>query len=1141
MKPINPKHQRRRRPTETEIVVLRGQTNRVAHRRAQSLSDQHYCDSTGGDDDLTQNPVLFPYTFEDTASSAPTTTKRSSPLLGDPVKLASTTTPPRGLAGSAGTRRSNSFAYFNEREARLDCSHPDASLPPARLSSATPSLLSTRQCSGEGIKATADSGSSFYTGTSEAIIPFRRSVGSFDEHEALHWCPSPQETLECSPSDARHLSSCGFVMGPKPKAADRNSESSLFTDWARPAQYLRDVTRQPLLGKGIREQLRKGVSFTANVVGEAVHVTNLRGVPTAPPAPSSPSSLRFGFEKKEKREPIRGKTRSLWAPHEDPFPWHRWEHWQRATKRLLSSAGSDPRCEFYSGLDNLSSYGDHVDEGSPVSEPVNTLWSDLRHNREHLREKNDSESQIGLLDDETADHSTSTRLQQSLPYHESLWSESPIFTRRSPDGPRGFNSFTDATTRSEPLPTSLWSLGTAEDEATIGRSGYSYPELVPPGGGPRQPGPSQTLLNKLVFMTFNVGLLEYRLGGISWYRNPPFTKRRLYHIAPCLKNSGSDVVALQEVYDEWQADFLIESLRVVFPFVARRTSGGAFSLHNGLMLMSRFPILHTAFHLFQSVTAIEKMFGSKGILEATVEVPTVGRVTFINIHLASGAVDPESSTLEMLRNEEILQVLQVCQAAENRGEVPVIIGDLNAAPNVCPSNYKAFLQRGWRDAFLLAVRGAEVNNTTEELERLELWQAEQQEQEQQHESSSHPLLVGSQSSECHATEPPCDASFKQTKSIPIPTWTPNYRDYQWDTYLNNKRGCPDHSTRIPGNQNRHPKPLHNHSLFVVDCHCTQPITGRHRRRVRKRGALKGFRVPSMPAGRLLQAAGNRDFVAEAVASGAWKLALPEPRSKPLLKAKGANRRSVNGDTNISGCNTRGVEMTSPHPDTVVGGRRYELLPTESMAVDHAEHPNCRQYTPPPLSAHSVPSVFHSKRLRELCSKGGSRLRHSYLRDRHRFRRRYGYFTGDSMLKGRRLHCMNILRPPCLTPISQTTITTPAKLTKHDEKFQDPFCTRLCTWDPLNPLNAIGPHAECHGLRCDHIFLPPKRCIGGLESFEVTSANVLFVEPQVTVQGFCCGFIGQASLVTLSDHYAVRIEFTRTKVDPPSSVAVVAST
>lgn len=81
----------------------------------------------------------------------------------------------------------------------------------------------------------------------------------------------------------------------------------------------------------------------------------------------------------------------------------------------------------------------------------------------------------------------------------------------------------------------------------------------------------------------------------------------LTYSAACLKASGCDIVALQEVYDEWQADFLIEYLRNVFPYYARRTSGGTLSLHNGLMLMSRFPLQHTAFHPFESVCCLSEL------------------------------------------------------------------------------------------------------------------------------------------------------------------------------------------------------------------------------------------------------------------------------------------------------------------------------------------------------------------------------------------------------------------------------------------------------------------------------------------------------------------------------------------------------
>lgn len=49
-----------------------------------------------------------------------------------------------------------------------------------------------------------------------------------------------------------------------------------------------------------------------------------------------------------------------------------------------------------------------------------------------------------------------------------------------------------------------------------------------------------------------------------------------------------------------------------------------------------------------------------------------------NIHLASGAVDPESPYVEALRSAEILQVLSACEDAGHRGEVPIVVGDLNA-------------------------------------------------------------------------------------------------------------------------------------------------------------------------------------------------------------------------------------------------------------------------------------------------------------------------------------------------------------------------------------------------------------------------------------------------------------------------------
>lgn len=95
----------------------------------------------------------------------------------------------------------------------------------------------------------------------------------------------------------------------------------------------------------------------------------------------------------------------------------------------------------------------------------------------------------------------------------------------------------------------------------------------------------------------------------------------------------------------------------------------------------------------------------------------------------------------------------------------MIIGDLNAAPNICASNYKAFLQRGWRDAFLLAVRGSEVDDTFAELKKLELWQAAENQRKQilsNCQKPLSPLLLRYTSRAYRPLQPLCQAGdFQQ--------------------------------------------------------------------------------------------------------------------------------------------------------------------------------------------------------------------------------------------------------------------------------------------------------------------------------------------------------------------------------------------
>ncbi|XP_053993564.1 uncharacterized protein LOC128884297 isoform X2 [Hylaeus volcanicus] len=571
--------------------------------------------------------------------------------------------------------------------------------------------------------------------------------------------------------------------------------------------------------------------------------------------------------------------------------------------------------------------------------------------------------------------------------------------------------------------------------------------------------PTITRLNELVLMTFNVGLLEYCFGGISWYRNPPFTKFRLQHIAPALKNSGCHIIALQEVYDEWQANFLISFLKVVFPFVARCASGGMFSLHNGLMLMSQFPILRSHFHSFHSVTTLEKIFGSKGILEATVEIPTVGKVTIFNVHLASGAIDPQCSSVELLRYDEILQIFDVCSVAKNRGEIPLIMGDLNAAPNICSSNYKAFLSKGWRDALLLALRKQKINEALHELEAFEVWQLLCKNEDFVHECINSIKQLSHSSSVIHTDafvnllkENNLYSAFHKTQKAQMQSWQSRVKTIEQKLIVSK------------------PSKILN-IISLIYWYSNKETTEKQKKKLQFQHTVV-----------LLKRYSN--FMAH------------RRRREPInsfLKSQYTN------------------DSPTPRNSRAARISRFPKV----LRVSHLKSAYIA-FIPAPSRQSIVPSLFHTKSTTQ------------FLSDKPVW---FPYPSRRFFL--RHYSCSTDISSDCSLnkSLSASYKTQNSKHSSGDKPYLkyfqcDPFSCSLYTWDPQNPLNVIGPHAECHGLRCDHILLPPQDYIGELGSFEITQADVMFQKPEVPIQGFCCGLAGNTSLVTLSDHYGVRVTLSR---------------
>jgi endonuclease/exonuclease/phosphatase family metal-dependent hydrolase len=166
---------------------------------------------------------------------------------------------------------------------------------------------------------------------------------------------------------------------------------------------------------------------------------------------------------------------------------------------------------------------------------------------------------------------------------------------------------------------------------------------------------------------------------------------RLPHISPAIRSLNADVVAIQEVYEQKHVDRLLEELGDLYPHHARVDSGGCMKFHNGLMVISKWPIVSFELEPLRKVSWLESILATKSNLNVTVDTP-MGRVMFVNMHTtAGGTADPEDPKADLERKDEIHQTLAKCASALGEGTQPIIIGDLNAGPHASETNYQQVL------------------------------------------------------------------------------------------------------------------------------------------------------------------------------------------------------------------------------------------------------------------------------------------------------------------------------------------------------------------------------------------------------------------------------------------------------------------
>ncbi|PHJ17726.1 endonuclease exonuclease phosphatase family protein [Cystoisospora suis] len=777
-------------------------------------------------------------------------------------------------------------------------------------------------------------------------------------------------------------------------------------------------------------------------------------------------------------------------------------------------------------------------------------------------------------------------------------------------------------------------------------------------------------VDTLNIVSFNAGLLEYRLCGLQIYQNPPFTRRRLSHIPVSLLDTKSDIICLQEVYDDVHADFLVDSMRHVFPYVGRRTSGGRFALHNGLMVLSRFPILHTRFHPFHDVTYIERLFGSKGMLECSIDIPGVGVAAVFNIHLASGAVDPESPYVEALRSAEILQVLSACEDAGQRGEVPIVVGDLNAAPDLCASNYKSFVERGWRDCWLLVHGNREAllkhhlvhqeqmllqqDLDPEDLAerqkavQLELAHLLQQHKIQRkllddaagvHNNTQHGDYeegkrkkngkgakggVGVVENDKRVSESKAglDTARKYLYGDKGRTGGGQGGDQGEDhdgyyfalsptDYALGKRqmsglqGCllggdtrditedGPNTTKQPrdfATTSSHISPNFGEETPLSSCQTAGVhMIGKknsgvdyHQHVVVELADLQGANQSkerltngSSPGRSKLNGGGGGGR------GGTEGFSLQDQKNLVDLEA-GTKAGGLGGGINNTRNDSNGGVCTpgktgNKNNSTTEGDeeQRQQLLLSEALLATTSKvqqkvawhqqsleaRRDGRNPWAPGIGGAAINAAAEDSEatttddaeewlLRKKSENYGRGVSASSFTNGSGLQPRLGGLRGrggcHSSSSSSSTHCRR--RTSSLLPGlrgEEDLYESGGLLVKQDEDDVDndlddggdecddenDWSEREdFTWDPQNPLNSIGPHAGCHGLRCDYVFLPPQRLARGLREFVPVSGEILLREPRVMVDACCFGCLGQVMLVTLSDHYAFKVTLQRSSFD-----------
>jgi endonuclease/exonuclease/phosphatase family metal-dependent hydrolase len=206
--------------------------------------------------------------------------------------------------------------------------------------------------------------------------------------------------------------------------------------------------------------------------------------------------------------------------------------------------------------------------------------------------------------------------------------------------------------------------------------------------------------NSITIGTYNAGLIELQLFGKTVFTFAPHVAQRSLALPNLLKNSGCDVICLQEVFDRSHAEYLQSELMSVYPYQYFPRTYRPKIFDTGLAFLSKYPLQNTEVNFFSDQLLEEKIFAPKGYITARFIAPQFGAVSIVNCHTTAGGSKhhPESSITDSCRQNQLAELAKVSEDSAKYGDVAMIAGDLNCGPEASFENFNALINEGYSDA-----------------------------------------------------------------------------------------------------------------------------------------------------------------------------------------------------------------------------------------------------------------------------------------------------------------------------------------------------------------------------------------------------------------------------------------------------------